>query len=78
MSKKEGWNKLLEMWNRSNGEEESIMVEEKESQKNQKLAHSIEEILRRPTCIKKETRILRNWALIKDNTRTSAGIFSFS
>ncbi|XP_056908578.1 intestine-specific homeobox-like [Takifugu flavidus] len=61
------------MWNRSNAEEESIMVEEKESQQNQKLAHSIEEILRRPTCVK-ETRILRNFALIKENTRTSTDI----
>lgn len=74
VSKKEGCNKLLEIWNRSNAEEESIMVEEKESQQNQKLAHSIEEILRRPTCVKKETRILPNFALIKENTRTSTGI----
>lgn len=53
------------------------MGEENESQQNQKLAHSIEEILRRPTCVKKETRILCNWAHIKENTRTPTGIFSF-
>lgn len=62
-------------WNRSNSEEESIMVEERESQQHTKLAHSIEEILRRPACVKRETRLLRNWSVIKENTRTSTGIF---
>lgn len=54
------------------------MVEERESQQHKKLAHSIEEILRRPTCVKRETRVLRNWSVIKENTRTSTGIFLFS
>lgn len=73
--KKGDWNKLLEMWSRGNPEEESSMVEEREPQQHKKLAHSIEEILRRPTCVKKETKVFRNWSVIKENTRTSSGIF---
>lgn len=72
---KEDWNKLLRMWSRGNPEEESSMIEERESQQHSKLAHSIEEILRRPTCAKKDTRVFRNWSVIQDNTRTSTGIF---
>lgn len=65
------------MWSRGNPEEESSMIEERESQQHSKLAHSIEEILRRPTCAKKD-RVFHNWSVIQDNTRTSTGIFSFS
>lgn len=74
--KKEDWNKPLEMWSRGNPEE-SIMVEERESQQHTKLAHSIEEILRRPTCVEKDTRVFRNWSVIKESSRTSTGIFLF-
>lgn len=72
--KKEDWNKPLEMWSRGNPEEESSMVEEREPQQRKTLAHSIEEILRRPTCVKKDTRVFRNWSVIKENTRTFPGI----
>lgn len=72
--------KLLGMWNRGNTEKESCMDEERESQPRKKLSHSIEEILRRPTCVRKEKTAHRNWSVIKENTRTSnqltcAGMF---
>ncbi|KAG8012461.1 Homeobox protein aristaless-like 4 [Nibea albiflora] len=51
--------KLLERWNRGNTEEDSCMDEERESPPHKKLAHSIEEILRRPTCVRKEKRVHR-------------------
>lgn len=64
-------NKLLEMCNRGNTEKESCMDEERECQPQKKLSHSIEEILRRPTCLRKEKRVHRNWSVIKENTRIS-------
>lgn len=64
-------NELLEMWNRGNTEEESCVDEERESQPRNKLSHSIEEILRRPTCVRREKRVHRNWSVIKENTRIS-------
>ncbi|KAA8590464.1 intestine-specific homeobox [Etheostoma spectabile] len=42
-----------------------------ESQPHKKLSHSIEEILRRPTCVRKEKRVHRDWSVIKENTRTT-------
>ncbi|KAE8296558.1 ALX homeobox protein 1 [Larimichthys crocea] len=62
--------KLLERWNRGNTEKDSCMDEERESPPHKKLAHSIEEILRRPTCVRKEKRVHRDWSVIKENTRT--------
>ncbi|XP_031141257.2 homeobox protein ceh-9-like [Sander lucioperca] len=41
-----------------------------ESQPRKKLSHSIEEILRRPTCVRKEKIVHRDWSVIKENTRT--------
>lgn len=64
-------NKLLEMCNRGNTEKESCMDEERECQPQKKLSHSIEEILRRPACLRKEKRVHRNWSVIKVNTRIS-------
>ncbi|XP_051238719.1 intestine-specific homeobox-like isoform X2 [Dicentrarchus labrax] len=63
--------KLLEMWNKGDTEKESCIDEERESQPRKKLSHSIEEILRRPTCVRKEKRVHRNWSVIKENTRIS-------
>lgn len=63
------------MWSRGNPEDKFSMDEERESQQHTKLAHSIEEILRRPTCVEKDTRVFRNWSVIKENTRTCTGIF---
>ncbi|XP_074490405.1 intestine-specific homeobox [Sebastes fasciatus] len=42
-----------------------------ESQPRKKLSHSIEEILRRPTCVRREKRVNRNWSVIKEDTRIS-------
>ncbi|XP_019749503.1 ALX homeobox protein 1 [Hippocampus comes] len=36
-----------------------------------KFSHSIEEILRKPTCTRKEEKVHRNWSVIKENTRIS-------
>lgn len=70
--------KLVEMWNRG----DSCVDQERETQPCKKLSHSIEEILRRPTCVRKERRVHRNWSVIKENTRVSdqqscTGTFSF-
>ncbi|KAJ4938558.1 hypothetical protein JOQ06_003171 [Pogonophryne albipinna] len=66
--------KLLEMWNRGNTEKESCMDQQMESQPRKKLSHSIEEILWRPTCARKEKKAHRNWSVIKENTRISKQI----
>lgn len=71
---------LLEMWNRGDTEKESCVDQERESQARKKLSHSIEEILRRPTCVRKDKIAQRNWSVIKENTRISnqlSGIFLF-
>lgn len=70
------------MWNRGNTEKGVCMEEDKESQPCKKLSHSIEEILRRPTCVREEKTAQRNWSVIKENTRLSnplscAGMFCF-
>ncbi|XP_038562313.1 intestine-specific homeobox-like isoform X1 [Micropterus salmoides] len=62
---------LLEMWNRGDSEKESCVDQERESQARKKLSHSIEEILRRPTCVRKDKIAQRNWSVIKENTRIS-------
>lgn len=63
--------KLPEMRNRGDTEKDSHVDQERESQPSKKLSHSIEEILRRPTCVRKEKRVHRNWSVIKENTRES-------
>lgn len=63
--------KLLEMWNREDAEKDSRVDLEMESQPRKTLSHSIEEILRRPTCVRREKRAHRNWSVIKQNTRIS-------
>lgn len=45
------------------------MDEERESQPRKNLSHSIEEILRRPACVRKEKTVQRNWSVIKETTR---------
>ncbi|XP_039988164.1 intestine-specific homeobox-like [Xiphias gladius] len=59
------------MRNRGDTEKDSHVDQERESQPSKKLSHSIEEILRRPTCVRKEKRVHRNWSVIKENTRES-------
>lgn len=63
--------KLVDMWNRGDTEKDSCVDRERESLPRKKLSHSIEEILRRPTCVRKEKRVHRNWSVIEENTRKS-------
>ncbi|KAM7414174.1 hypothetical protein PAMA_019134 [Pampus argenteus] len=63
--------KLLDMWNSGDTEKDSCVDQEKESLPCKKLSHSIEEILRRPVCVRKEKRVHRNWSVIKENTGIS-------
>lgn len=60
---------LLDAWKRGNTQKESCVEEERELQPRKKLTHSIEEILRRPTCVKTDTGAHRNWSVITENTR---------
>ncbi|KAK5867766.1 hypothetical protein PBY51_012230 [Eleginops maclovinus] len=45
-----------------------------ESQPRKKLSHSIEDILRGPTCARKEKKTHCDWSVIKENTRISKQI----
>lgn len=58
---------MLKQWNAGNTEEGACMDEKKESQPCKRLAHSIEEILKRPT-------VQRSWSVIKDNSRLSQSL----
>lgn len=60
--------KLLDVWN-SEATEKVCVDQEREHQPCKKLSHSIEEILRRPPCVRDERRAHRNWSVIKDNIR---------
>nr|XP_019959197.1 PREDICTED: intestine-specific homeobox-like [Paralichthys olivaceus] len=59
------------MWNRGDAEKDSCVDQQRDSQPCRKLSHSIEAILRRPTCVRKEKRVHRNWSVIKENTGES-------
>lgn len=61
--------KLLDMWTGENREKQINAEEEREAQQNKNISHSIEEILRRPTHIRKVERVHRNWSVIKENTQ---------
>lgn len=63
--------KLLEIWARGDTEKEPCADQERESQPCKRIAHSIEEILKRPTCVGKESRAHRSWSVIKENNRES-------
>nr|XP_020458654.1 intestine-specific homeobox-like [Monopterus albus] len=63
--------KLVEMWNRGDTGKDSCMDQERESQSSKKLSHSIEEILRRPTCARREKKVHHNRSVIKENTGVS-------
>ncbi|XP_071361296.1 ALX homeobox protein 1-like [Trachinotus anak] len=63
--------KILEMWNKGDTKKDSCMDQEREILPCKKLSHSIEEILRSPTCVRQEKRVHRNWSVIKENTRES-------
>ncbi|XP_011474800.1 intestine-specific homeobox-like isoform X2 [Oryzias latipes] len=59
--------KLLEMWSRRETDKRTKGNEGTQTQK--RISHSIEEILRRPTCSRKETGVYRHWSVIKENNR---------
>ncbi|XP_054863493.1 retinal homeobox protein Rx1 isoform X2 [Amphiprion ocellaris] len=63
--------KLLDMWTREDTEKDSCLDQKLESQPRKKIPHSIEEILRRPTCIRNESRVHRNWSVIRENRQIS-------
>ncbi|KAK2841978.1 hypothetical protein Q5P01_012178 [Channa striata] len=44
---------------------------EKDSQSRKKLSHSIEEILQRPTWVRREKLVHRNWSVIQENATSS-------
>ncbi|KAF6737721.1 Intestine-specific homeobox [Oryzias melastigma] len=56
---------LLEMWSRRDAEKRTGGTEETQK----RISHSIEEILRRPTCPTKESGGHRSWSVIKENNR---------
>lgn len=68
-------NRLLKVWNTGDMEKEPCMDEDRESQPCKKLSHSIDEILKRPVCIRAERTVHRSWSVIKD-TRTSTQLSS--
>ncbi|KAL6107109.1 duxa [Pungitius sinensis] len=59
------------MGTRGDVENESPVDQEMESQPHKRLSHSIEEILRRPTYVRKEKRVHRDWSVITENTTIS-------
>ncbi|XP_029992520.1 homeobox protein MSX-1-like [Sphaeramia orbicularis] len=63
--------KLLDMWTRGDSEKEPCIGQDREPQPCKKLSHSIEEILRRPTCVREERRVDCDWSVIKENNPIS-------
>ncbi|XP_061578532.1 intestine-specific homeobox-like [Cololabis saira] len=57
--------KLLEMWTG----ERTDMDQGRETQSNKNISHSIDEILRKPTSVREEHRVLRNWSVIIENNQ---------
>lgn len=60
-------NKLLDMWTREEAKKKSCVDEERDTQPLKQISHSIEDILRKPTFLRKEGRVYRNWSVIKEN-----------
>lgn len=63
--------KLLETWSRENTVTETCTDEHRELQPLKKLSHSIEEILKRPVCTRKDKRSHRNITVIMETSRMS-------
>ncbi|KAM9753254.1 uncharacterized protein ACNS7B_006596 [Menidia menidia] len=59
--------KVLVMWTRGDTENKSFTDQERETQPHKKISHSIEEILRRPTCVRRAGAAHRSWSVIKEN-----------
>lgn len=67
--------KLPEMCNRGETKKDSSRDHERETRLCKKLSHSIEEILRRPACVRRETTGHHNWSVIKGNTKANQHLF---
>lgn len=63
--------KLLETWSRENTVTETCTDEHRELQPLKKLSHSIDEILKRPVCTRKDKRSHRKITVIMETSRTS-------
>ncbi|CAN9498738.1 unnamed protein product [Ophioblennius macclurei] len=63
--------KLPRMQTTEDTEKEFSMEADRESQPQNRISHSIEEILRRPTCVRRESGINRCCSVIKENSQTS-------
>lgn len=58
---------------------DSCMDQDRQTQAHKKLSHSIEEILSRPACVRREAIVHRDWPVLKETTTShqhmSAGMF---
>ncbi|XP_056138641.1 paired box protein Pax-3-A-like isoform X3 [Lampris incognitus] len=63
--------KPTDVWNRGDAAIEVSVILKQDKQPPEKLSHSIEEILKRPMCVRQERRQHRNWSVIKENDSQS-------
>ncbi|KAL4006059.1 hypothetical protein ACER0C_005772 [Sarotherodon galilaeus] len=62
--------KMMEIWKRGDAKKELSQIDKGvESQPRKKIPHSIEEILKRPSCVRKENEVHRNWSVIRENSQ---------
>lgn len=62
--------KMMEIWKRGDSKKELSQIDKgMESQPRNKILHSIEEILKRPSCVRKENEVHRNWSVIRENSQ---------
>lgn len=60
----------MNMWTREETRE-SCMDQERETQPLKKISHSIEEILRKPSFVRNEGNVFRNWSVIKETSQVN-------
>ncbi|XP_030588144.1 paired box protein Pax-3-A-like [Archocentrus centrarchus] len=62
--------KMMEIWKRGDIEKEPSRIDKgMESQPGKKIPHSIEEILKRPSNVRREGGVPCNWSVIKENNQ---------
>lgn len=62
--------KMMEIWKRGDAKKELSQIDKGvESQPRKKIPHSIEEILKRPSCVRKENEVHRKWSVIRENSQ---------
>lgn len=62
--------KMMEIWKRGDTKKELSQIDKgMESQPRNRIPHSIEEILKRPSCVRKENEVHRNWSVIRENSQ---------